>query len=261
MTRADLLGAAYGGGLALGLATVGLAWPALVLPTLALAALMADGIARPASSLLVPTLSRVRGARDRVALTFDDGPDPDTTPQVAAALAQAGARATFFCIGRKLAQQRELARRLLDDGHELANHSYHHSRLTNFRGARYQRREIERTEQLLAELGARRARPLYRPPVGLRNPPLARVAHQLELVVVNWSVRSLDTRRRSPARIAARVLDRVTGGDIVLLHDGSDRDGAAPRTATAEALPILLDGLATRGLRSVTVSDLLDEAR
>jgi peptidoglycan-N-acetylglucosamine deacetylase len=105
-------------------------------------------------------------------------------------------------------------------------------------------------------LAGRSPRPLYRPPIGLKSPPFARAARQARLTLVGWSLRSYDTRIADPERIAARVLEKIRPGDIVLLHDGHDRLGRH-RPACARAVPLILQGLREKGLECTTVSDLL----
>jgi peptidoglycan-N-acetylglucosamine deacetylase len=217
---------------------------------------LADGIARPSSGLLYPTVSHGARRGDCVALSFDDGPDPEVTPAVLDALAQYGAHASFFVIGRSLQAHPQLARRIVAEHHELGNHSWTHSRWQSFFGLRRQLREIERGAQVIAELSGSAAPPLYRAPMGLKSPPLARAARRLGLTVVAWSLHSRDTRSSDPQRIARRVLQRIRPGDIVLMHDGHDLPGSH-RPACAPALRLILRGLRERGLRSVTVSELL----
>ncbi|MEZ4267115.1 MAG: polysaccharide deacetylase family protein [Myxococcota bacterium] len=257
MTRADLIGLTWAGatgGLALAFGPSALT---IGLPTTAAVLLLADGVARPASSLIVPTVSSApRGAGRRVALTFDDGPDPTWTPRIAEQLGAAGARGTFFCIGQHVEAHPEVARRLVAGGHELGNHSFSHARTLNFRLAAAMEREVLRGETALRGVTGEVGRPLYRPPVGLRNPALARVAGRLGLRVVNWSLHSRDTFATDAGALAARVLARIQPGDIVLFHDGSDRPGA-DRAVTARALPAILAGLRDRDLEPVTVSALL----
>lgn len=253
MTRAD--------GLALGYAAVTGAWIAasgpsaltLGIPTAAFVGLLADGVARPASRVLLPVVSHGPRDGDAVALTFDDGPHPDFTPAIAAALGDA--RATFFAIGRHLEAHREVAASLHAAGHEVANHSHGHPRLLNLRGPRALRAEIERGAAAVTAITGETST-LYRPPVGLKNPPLAAVAAALGLTVVNWSLHARDTRGATATQIADRVLTRIRPGDIVCLHDGSDRPGAN-RQATVDAVPRILDGLRARKLRAVTLRELL----
>lgn len=244
-------GAAMLGGTVLFGAPLGVAIPAA-----AFAAVMADGIFRPSSSTFYPTVSN--GPRDQstVALTFDDGPDEQVTPAVLDTLASADARATFFTIGRNLEQNLALGRRIVDERHELANHSWRHAYWQNFYSTRAHAADLARNTRIIQELTGCATEPLYRPPVGLKSPGLARAALARELKVVAWSVHSRDTIIRDPRRIAARVLTRIKPGDIVLMHDGHDLPGRH-RRGIIEALPLILAGLKQRGLKPVTVSQLL----
>lgn len=228
----------------------------LAVTSAAFLAVLTDGIFRPSSSVLYPTISHGPRDRARVALTFDDGPDPQVTPSILETLAGCGARATFFTIGRHLEKHRDIAVRALREGHELGNHSWMHSYFQNFYRTRRQRSDVERSTRLIQELSGSTAQPLYRSPVGLKSPAIARVAHARNLTIVAWSLHSRDTFTRDPAATAARVLSRIMPGDIVLMHDGHERDGAHRRAAAA-ALPSILSGLRERGLSSVTVSELL----
>ncbi|MCA9554874.1 MAG: polysaccharide deacetylase family protein [Myxococcales bacterium] len=248
-------------GLALCAAALALGGPgpalwAVGLFALVVLGLLLDGVFRPASVVLMPVLVRGDRRSGCVALTFDDGPDPEVTPQILDALAAAGAKATFFAIGRHLEAHPALARRLVDEGHELGNHSFSHSRLLNFARDGAMEAEVRRGAAAVVAVSGQPGLPLYRPPIGLKNPPLARVARRLAMRVVMWSVHGRDTGAASGAAVAERVLGRAGPGDIVLLHDGRDAPGPA-RRATAEAVPLILAGLAARGLRPVTVSALL----
>jgi peptidoglycan/xylan/chitin deacetylase (PgdA/CDA1 family) len=231
-------------------------WWLPVIPGVLLAALVADGVARPQSSLFYPTISHGPRSRQRVALTFDDGPDPLVTPQVLDLLAQHGARATFFVMGKSLAAQPGLAQRMFAEGHIAGNHSWRHSRWQNFRRFHWQLRELEQGQQAIAELHGGRSPSLYRPPVGLKSPELARAVWQNGLTLVAWSLHSRDTFACDPQRIAQRVLTRIRAGDIVLLHDGHDLAGRS-RPQCVAAVRLILAGLQERGLECVTVPDLL----
>lgn len=237
--------------LALGMTPLSIGIPAAIL-----AGLIADGVARPGSSLLYPTISRGSGAHPRIALTFDDGPDAEVTPGVLDALAQFDARATFFAIGRNIELNRPIAERIVREKHELGNHSWQHSRLQNFYRRPRQADDLARSSRLIREITGTTEHPLYRPPVGLKSPPLARAAHAMGLKMIAWSLHGRDTQRDDPQRIAAGVLSRIKAGDIVLLHDGHDIPGRH-RVAGARALPLILQGLKDRGLQPVTVSELL----
>jgi peptidoglycan-N-acetylglucosamine deacetylase len=259
ISRGQMLALAYGVATVGAVGSLGLSALSVGIPAAVFLALMTDGVARPSSNLFYPTVSH--GSRNHacIALTFDDGPDPEVTPRVLDALATHGVRATFFAIGHKLEAHPELARRIRAEGHELGNHSWHHSRWQNFFGPAAHTRELARGARAIRAVTGERASPLYRPPIGLKSPSLARAAHHARLTLVGWSLKSLDTQIADPERIAARVLRRIRPGDIVLLHDGHDRLGRH-RPACARAVPLILRGLHEKGLACATVSDLLRRA-
>lgn len=230
-----------------------LLWPGLV--ALLLWVIAVDGVVRPGSGLFIENVTHGPRGSGAVALTFDDGPDPEVTPAVLDELKRGGAQASFFVVGTALAAQPELARRMLAEGHVVANHSWHHSYKQSFRLHRWQTEELLRAEQSIEAATGRPSTKLYRPPVGLKTGDLARAVDDLGLRMVAWSVHSRDTLDPDPRSIAQRVLKRVRSGDIVLLHDGSRVPGGRKRCV--EATRLILAGLREKGLRCVTLTELL----
>lgn len=186
-----------------------------------------------------------------VALTYDDGPDPQATPALLDLLQERGVSATFFCVGERARAAPELVLRLRDEGHLIGNHSDRHSPWTNFYPAGQLQRELGSCQQTLTSLTERAPR-YYRPPMGLINHAVEPVTRALDLELVGWQVRGLDTTQRSVEAVVERVLDRVQPGGIVLLHDG----GQDPERVVAITRGVL-DGLATRGLTPVRLDRLL----
>lgn len=229
---------------------------ALAVPAAVLLVLAVDAVARPASGTFYPTFSHGSREGDAVALSFDDGPDPEVTPKLLDLLEEERVHATFFVIARKLAAHPQLARRMRACGHAIGNHSWQHARTQNFWSARRHGRELDRAEQALESLGLASSARLYRPPVGLKSGSLAKAAHAHGLTIVAWSLHARDTRTSDPAAIARRVLDRVRPGDIILLHDGHDLPGRHRRHCV-EAVRLILAGLRARRLRCVTVPELM----
>jgi peptidoglycan/xylan/chitin deacetylase (PgdA/CDA1 family) len=232
-----------------------LLWPGLV--ALLLMGIALDSVLRPGSGWFIATVTHGPRAIGAVALTFDDGPDPEVTPAVLDELKRRGARATFFVIGKALAAHPELGRRIAAEGHALANHSWQHSYLQNFRLQVWQTAEIGRAEHAIEAVTGHGSARLYRPPVGMKTGDQARAIGALGLKVIAWSVHSRDTVDPEPASMARRVLRNIRGGDIVLLHDG-DRVPGRRRSCPA-AVRLILDGLHARGLRAVTVPELLGQ--
>ncbi len=232
-------------------------WPITLLgfPATVLLLLQIDGIARPGSQLFYPTVTHGSRSSRHVALTFDDGPDPEVTPEVLKLLREYRAHATFFVIGKWLDANPELGKHILEQGHVLANHSWSHSRLQNFYFNRRHACEIEKCQQLIHKLGGK-SPVMFRPPIGLKSCELAKAAFRQNIILVAWSLHSRDSRLRSPEKIAARVLEKIRAGDIVLMHDGHDLPGRH-RSQCVQALRLILYGLQSKGLQCATVPDLL----
>ena len=187
------------------------------------------------------------GARG-VALTFDDGPHPRFTRSVLDALDAAGARATFFVIGEKGVRHPELLREVVARGHLVGVHGDRHDRLLSLRSTARVRADLSRAVETLATATGERPR-LYRPAVGQTNPRIARIAAELGLTIVGWSVRGRDGIRTDPERVVERVVSRLRNGAIVLLHDAAERDDHEP--AAGAALPSILAAMRERGLEAV----------
>jgi peptidoglycan/xylan/chitin deacetylase (PgdA/CDA1 family) len=196
-----------------------------------------------------------RGSRNlaAVALTFDDGPTEDTE-RILDTLEDSSVRAAFFMLGRQVARYPHIARRIVDAGHEIGNHSYSHP-VYLFHGSAQIRRELERTQEVIADVTG--VRPLWsRPPYGVRSPGYFRAARALGLRTVQWSVTGYDWKPRPASAIARAVARGLDAGAIVLLHDG-DGDGTRDRRPTVEALPAIVDAVTTRGLVVAPLAMLL----
>jgi peptidoglycan/xylan/chitin deacetylase (PgdA/CDA1 family) len=193
------------------------------------------------------------GARG-IALTFDDGPDPVSTPKVLAALAKAGAKATFFVIGKKAEAHPDVVADILAGGHAVGLHSYAHDRLFSLRSPKRVRADLERGIRVLESLTGERPA-FFRPPIGHTSPAIARVADELDLVVVGWSVRGLDGVAADAAAVTARVRRGLKDGAIVALHDASERGDREP--AGVRAIDDVLDAIGDRNLTVVPLESWL----
>ena len=193
------------------------------------------------------------GGRRVVALTFDDGPAA-ATAEILRILEREHVPATFFVVGANVAGREALLRRMLDDGHMIANHSYDHVSLAAADDVA--RQQIEDTQAAVA--AATGFTPcLLRPPYGRSGTGLVALAGRAGLTSVLWSVNPRDFLRPGSTMISRRVLAGVRPGSIVLHHDGDGVRGGASRGQTVAALPGIIRGLKARGYRFVTVTDLL----
>jgi peptidoglycan/xylan/chitin deacetylase (PgdA/CDA1 family) len=211
----------------------------------------------PRSRLLGPNLVRLpetAARRAEVALTFDDGPDPEVTPRVLDALDAAGLRASFFLIGERAVRHPAIVREVVRRGHEVGNHSHRHSTAFGWYGLARTRREIERAQAAIAD-AAGVAPVFFRAPFGMRNPLLDPALARLGLRLVSWTRRGFDTVAGDPQRVADRLARGLAAGDILLLHDGiAVRRRAVPAHAP-DVLPALAARLGALGLKSVTLHD------
>jgi len=196
---------------------------------------------------LLPGLAGI-GRPDHVALTFDDGPDPASTPAFLTALEAAGTRATFFLLGSMLMTAPGLGRELVDAGHEVAVHGWEH-RYTTFRAPRALYDDLARTRDLIAEVTGR-APVYFRPPYGVLSVGALSAARRLGLRPVLWTAWGRDWEERAtPESVLATVGKDLTGGGTVLLHDSDCTSAPLAWRSALGALPALVDTCAGRGLR------------
>lgn len=191
---------------------------------------------------------------DRVALTFDDGPHPRTTGPLLDLLGRRQVRACFFQVGSKVAREPDLTRRVLEEGHEVGNHTHTHDVMLSLRTRARVSQEIQQAQEAYAPLNVR---PLcFRPPVGIVNPRLWPALLRQGLYAVGFSRRAMDWGNRKVPGLAGRLLRGVRGGDILLLHDcpGGDQFSVEAWLGEVEAV---LDGLEQRGLKVEPLSQLL----
>lgn len=192
----------------------------------------------------------------QIALTIDDGPDPEVTPQVLDLLDRHGAKATFFCIGQRARRHPELCREIVARGHAVENHSEHHRHNFSVLGLRGFAREIRAAQETLTAITGRTPQ-FFRAPAGLRNPFLDPVLARLGLRLAAWTRRGYDTRTADPALVVRRLIGDVRAGSILLLHDGNCARTADGTPVILAALPALLDAGHAAGLHFVTLSTAL----
>lgn len=213
----------------------------------------------PRSHWLGPNWTRLPAAataRNEIALTIDDGPDPAVTPQVLDMLDRYAIRATFFCIGEKAARYPDLCREIVRRGHAVENHSQHHRHHFSLLGRAGFTRELQAAQDTLTTISGQP--PLFfRAPAGLRNPFLDPVLASLELRLASWSARGFDTRTGDAERVKNKLLHGLRAGAILLLHDGNAARTPDGTPVILEVLPAVLAAAAAANLRFVTLRQAL----
>jgi peptidoglycan/xylan/chitin deacetylase (PgdA/CDA1 family) len=209
--------------------------------------LFAPVVPRFAADLGVPTTSRVA---DGVSLTFDDGPHDDGTPAVLDVLARAGALATFFVVGEQVERRPHLLERIVADGHRVGLHGYRHRVQLRLTPAQV-RADLERGAAVIAAVTGESPR-WHRPPLGLYSPAGLAWVREAGMSPLLWSHWGKDWRRwTTPERIAARVLDGLGPGDVILLHDADFYSARDSHTRTVPALRLIMNTLTAQKVATV----------
>lgn len=213
----------------------------------------------PRSTLLGSNWTRLPDAprADRsVAVSIDDGPDPEVTPRVLDILERHNATATFFCIGTRIVRHGGLAREIVARGHAIENHSFSHPHHFSLFGPRAMAAEVAAAQEVIANSIGQTPR-FFRAPAGLRNPFLDDVLRRYGLQLASWTRRGFDTVTSDADTVLQRLVHRLGAGDILVLHDGNSARDSAGRPVIYEVLPRLLDELAARHLTPVTLRSAL----
>ncbi len=185
-------------------------------------------------------------AYKEVALTFDDGPYTESTPQLLATLRQYHVKATFFVVGARIEEHPELLKEHVADGHSLANHTYHHDRLTKVPNAAVPA-EITECTEIIKKVTGKTTR-LFRPPGGTFDREVTDIAQALGYQTILWTINTGDFETKDPKVVERRALQGVENGSIILFHD---------RVSTAKALPNIITTLRNQGYRFVTIEEMM----
>lgn len=208
----------------------------------------------PRSRFFLPVISRGHSGKKAVAITFDDGPDPLTTPLLLDMLSKHSVRAAFFITGIRAARYPDIVRDIISKGHDIGNHSYSHNPLLMFKRSSDLYSEIASTQKILASFDVTTC--VFRPPVGVTNPKLWRALLRLGLVCVTFSRRAGDFGNRRISGMAQRILNGLRPDDIIMLHDvmpsrGMDRD------AWLGEVERILTGIRQKGLDILSLSEII----
>ncbi len=202
-----------------------------------------------------PTFTGARRGSKQLALTYDDGPNDPDTLQLLEVLAKHDVRATFFLLGRHVRMRPDIVRELVKAGHAIGNHTDTHPLLT-FQPAARIRAQIEECQKAIAEATSKTTT-LFRPPFGGRRPAVLRIAREMGLQPVMWTVTGYDWDAKSAESIEERVSQRIRGGDVILLHDGGHLQLGADRSKTVMATERLLTRYKGQGYEFVTVPEMM----
>lgn len=215
----------------------------------ALVAILAIGAYWIRSQLYVRTICKGDPDRKEIAITFDDGPDPGSTPEILKILQKYDAKVSFFLIGKNAEANEAIVRDIYNAGHTIGNHSYAHSNLFPVQSVRSISEEIEKTSRILERITSSKVK-YFRPPFGVTNPRIYRGLQGSALKVIGWNLRSLDTSIRDPDSIVQRISKRLKAGDIILLHDSTDH--------IAGILEQVLNISREKGLKCVSLDTFLE---
>ncbi len=207
----------------------------------------------PQTNFLGPVISRGRTGKNVVALTFDDGPFEASTEKILALLDRHDAKATFFVSGVNAARRPNLIREVIRRGHTIGNHSMSHDPFLMLKGNRTLQREIVEAGEVLRKMGIEAL--TFRPPVGIVNPKLFPILKAEGLFCATFSCRARDAGNRRIRNLSGRILQKIKGDDIVLLHDRPSQGSDDPDVLWDEMEKILA-GIRARGLKIVPLAEL-----
>ena len=188
-----------------------------------------------------------------VALTFDDGPNPDYTGLVLDVLAKYGAKGTFFVVGTRLNEaSKPLMQRMADEGHEIGVHGLEHTKLTQYSTSKNVTRFEQMKTKISDQIEGGYTTHIMRPPYGTISSSVLKACGKAELACIRWTVDTLDWSNKNAAKIIKNVQDEVKDRYIILFHDRLD--------ATVEALDVVIPWLQEQGYDLVTVTELLESS-
>lgn len=199
-----------------------------------------------------PVYNSNKNMKEKIAITFDDGPHPIRSLKLLDILKKHEVKATFFVIGENVKNYPQAFLKIVSDGHEIANHTYTHKILKN--GTYFSvKKEINDTENEVKNCGGKIEK-MIRPPCGIFDNNLLKLANKEEYKIVLWNIDTHDWANEETDKIVTNIINNVSGGDIILFHDYT-----SGKNYTGEALDKVIPLLKEKGFELVTVSQLLQE--
>ena len=195
-------------------------WPlgVLIAPILLFITMEVIGASKLSANFHFKSICTAKTTEKIVSLTFDDGPHGEATEKVLSVLKEYNVTSTFFCIGKKINTEISLLKKLDEEGHIIANHSYIHGNLFDLQPTHKLTTELELTNKTIKEAIGKT--PLFfRPPYGVATPALGRAIKKTKMISIGWNIRSFDTSIKDPEKIFQKIKSQITPGSIILLHD------------------------------------------
>lgn len=207
------------------------------------------GVVNVRWQFFMPITCRIENNDNNIFLGFDDGPNENTSA-ILDLLKKHNAIGNFFCTGKHLSENPLLAKRIVDEGHLLANHSFSHTWKFPLKSKNSIVEELEKTNVIIEKLTGKPSQ-FFRPPFGVTNPTIASAVSKLEMFCIGWSIRTFDTNERDREKILSKIKKNLNSGDIVLLHDHSSQ--------ILFILEQLLDFLKTNKFKTQRIDILIQE--
>jgi len=222
-----------------------------LIPTFLFIFICGKGAANIQSNFYTDAICEGKNRKKQIALTFDDGPNEEVTPQVLALLEKHQLPATFFLIGHKITGNETIVEQIATAGHLIGNHSYSHSVGFDFKWTAWVRQELVKTQDIIEKVIGQKVR-YFRPPFGVTNPHIAKAAEQENYQVIGWNVRPYDAVTNDKTLVLKRIKEGLQPGSIVLLHD--------IKPLILEVLEELIPYLKAEGYEVVALDELTGEA-
>lgn len=201
------------------------------------------------SNFYIKTICKGNNQTNSISITFDDGPNPNTTPKILDILKENQIKACFFCIGKNAEINSELIKRIDNEGHIIGNHTYSHSSNFDLFSSSKMKKEIINTTSIINGIINKEVQ-YFRPPFGVTNPNLAKALKKTNLISIGWSLRSLDTTSKGNITKTIKRLEKIKAGDIVLLHDNI--------TEAPEILEKFITIVKSKDLKFVRLDELIN---
>jgi peptidoglycan/xylan/chitin deacetylase (PgdA/CDA1 family) len=173
------------------------------------------------ASFFIPVICSLKTNKKVIALSFDDGPDPEKTPQILRLLKETNTKATFFCIGNKIAANKDIVKQTYNEGHLIGNHSFSHGFWFDMLSTEKMTDELRATDEAVNDAIGKKPK-LFRPPYGVTNPNVRNAILSGDYIPVGWNVRSLDTVIKDQKKLLAKIKNKLAPGAVFLFHDTSN---------------------------------------